>query len=185
VARRELLLVGDAHGLHASREPAVLYEIVQALGARALAFEWSHDELGEIVRAFMRTGMFELAALWSLPRDAEVFAADGRFTAGHVALLERLHAEGTLGQVIPLDRLDPDPLPPPEARDVDMAERLLAEWDRTLPLLAVVGAAHVAPIATRVGAGTAMLDYGDSLELPVAALTFAVPHGPPAVVPSR
>jgi hypothetical protein len=46
VARRELLLVGDAHGLHASREPAVLYEIVQALGARALAFEWSHDELG-------------------------------------------------------------------------------------------------------------------------------------------
>jgi hypothetical protein len=185
VARRKLLLVGGAHGVHASREPAVLYAITQALGARALAFEWSHDEVGEIVRDFMRTGTFDLNALWSLQADAEVFGADGRFTAGHVALLERLHAEGTLGQVIPLDRLDPDPLPPPDARDVDLAERLLAEWDRSLPLLAVVGAAHVAPIAALVGAETAMLDYGPRVELPPASLTFAVPEGAPAVVPAR
>jgi hypothetical protein len=184
-ARRDLLLLGDAHGLHASREPAVLYALTQALGARALAFEWSHDELGEIVRRFITTGTFDLEAVWSLPADAEAFAADGRFTAGHVALLERLHAEGTLGQVIALDRRDPDPVPPPEARDRDMAERLLAEWDRSLPLLAVVGAAHVAPIAALVGAETAMLDYGHRVELPPASLTFAVPEGPPAVVPAR
>jgi hypothetical protein len=185
VARRDLLLVGQAHGLHASREQAVLYELAQGLGARAFAFEWSHDELGEIVRGFMRTGTFDLEAVWSLPADAEAFAADGRFTAGHVALLERLHREGTLEQAIALDRLDPDPLPPPEVRDREMAERLLAEWDRSLPLLAVVGAAHVAPIAALTGAQTAMLDYGDRVDMPRAALTFPVPHGPPAVVPGR
>jgi hypothetical protein len=31
----------------------------------------------------------------------------------------------------------------------------------------------------------AVLDYGDGVELPAAELTFAVPHGPPAVVPAR
>ncbi|MFL5963369.1 MAG: hypothetical protein ACJ757_10825 [Gaiellaceae bacterium] len=186
VARRELLLVGDAHGVHASREPAVLYELAHALGARALALEWSHDQVGEIVRRFMRTGTFDLEAVWALPAGAEAFSGDGRFTAGHVALLERLHREGTLEQVILIDRLDPDPLPPAEARDRDMAERLLAEWDRALPLLAVVGAGHVASIAALIGATeTAMLDYRADVELPPAALTFAVPHGPPAVVPGR
>jgi hypothetical protein len=185
VARRDLLLLGNAHGLHASREPAVLYAIAQALGARALAFEWSHDELGEIVRGFMRSGTFDLDAVWSLPADADVFAADGRFTAGHVALLERLHRERTLQQVIPFDRLDPDPIPPQEARDREMAGRLLAEWNRALPLLAVVGAGHLGGMAPLLHSETAVLDYGDSVELPAAELTFAVPHGPPAVVPAR
>jgi hypothetical protein len=185
VTRRDLLLVGDAHGVHASREPAVLYEIARSLGARALAFEWSHDELGGIVAEFMGTGTFDLEAVWALPSGAEAFAADGRFTAGHVALLERLHREGTLEQVIPFDRLDPDPPAPQNVRQREMAERLLAEWDRALPLLAVVGAGHLAPMAALIGAETATLDYGPHVELPRAPVTFAVPEGPPAVVPAR
>jgi hypothetical protein len=112
VTKRDLLLVGDAHGVHASREPAVLHEIARGLGARALAFEWSHDELGNVVEEFLATGTFDLEAVWALPPGAEAFGGDGRFTAGHVALVERLHREGTLEQVIPFDRLDPDPPAP-------------------------------------------------------------------------
>jgi hypothetical protein len=185
VMRRDLLLVGDAHGLHAEREPAVLYEIARALGARALAFEWSHDELGAVIDAFLATGTFDLEAVWALPPGAEAFAADGRFTAGHVALLERLHREGTLKQVIPFDRLDADPPAPQEVRGREMAQRLLAEWDRALPLLAVVGAGHLEAMAILTGAVTATLDYGADVELPRATVTFAVPEGPPAVVPGR
>jgi hypothetical protein len=185
VTRRDLLLVGDAHGVHASREPAVLYEIARGLGARALAFEWSHDELGNVVEEFLATGTFDLEAVWALPPGAESFGGDGRFTAGHVALLERLHREGTLEQVIPFDRLDPDPPAPQDVRRREMAERLLAEWDRALPLLAVVGAGHLAPMAALIGAETATLDYGADVERPRATVAFAVPEGPPAVVPGR
>jgi hypothetical protein len=185
LTRRDLLLVGDAHGIHASREPAVLYEVARGLGARALAFEWSHDEFGAVVEDFLRTGAFDLEAVWALPPGAEAFAGDGRFTAGHVALLERLHREGTLAQVIPFDRLDPDPPAPQDVRQREMAERLLAEWDRALPLLAVVGAGHLDPLAALTGAETATLDYGPHVELPRAPVTFPVPDGPPAVVPGR
>jgi hypothetical protein len=179
------LLIGEAHGLGASREPAVLYAIARALGSRVLAFEWSHDELGPIVLDFMSSGTFDLEALWALPADAEAFGADGRFTAGHVALLERLHRDGTLELVILFDRLDADPVSPPHVRDLEMAERLAAEWDRSLPLLAVVGAGHVEAMAPLLTIDTAMFDYGDDGEMPRATLTFAVPQGPPALVPGR
>jgi hypothetical protein len=185
LARRELLLVGNAHGLCASREPALLYELTRALDARELAFEWSHDELGALLDDFLHSGRFDLHALWALPDNAEVFAADGRFTAGHVALLERLQGEGTLEKVIPFDRLDSDPPPAQEVRTTQMAARLSTQWNRDVPLLAVVGAAHLATMAPLLDADTAMLDYGGLVQMPTAVLTFAVPEGPPAVVPGR
>lgn len=75
----------------------------------------------------------------ALPDGAEAFCGDGRFTAGHVALLERLVAEGRLAQVILFDRLAS--LQP--ERSTEMAVRLAADWNRDHQLIAVVGGAHV------------------------------------------
>jgi hypothetical protein len=118
----------------------------------------------------MSRGSFDFDRLWTLPESAELFCGDGRITAGHFALLRRLREEGRLEQVIAFDRLDPEPLPEWHVRDREMAERLLAEWDRRLPLLAVAGAFHAqlepGTMATRLAADvpglrTITLEYTD------------------------
>jgi len=185
VSRTAALLVANAHGAGAAREQAVLYELVRATGAGTLAFEWSHDELGELLDDFMRTGRFDLQRLWRLPDGAETFSGDGRFTAGHVALLERLHREDALYGVLPFDRLDPDPVTEAAERDEEMARRLLAGWDRALPLLAVVGAAHAPQLGAALGVEPASFDYGREVQMPSTAVRFAVPLRPAAVVPGR
>jgi hypothetical protein len=188
VPAQSLLLIGEAHGA-SSRMPAVLDRIAHALGATAFAFEWSHEELDPLLTALTATGVFDLDALWALPPDSEVFSGDGRFTAGHVALLERLWRTGRLAQVIAVDRLDPDPRVSWRERDRDMAARLLEQWDVSQRLLAVVGAAHAVrspgTMAQLLGVDGAMFDYGSPLGLPAAALTFSVPASSAAVVPGR
>ena len=94
-ASEGLLLVGEAHGVE--QTPAVLHALIRALASGGLALEWSEDELGEVVAA-----SFE--SLWDLPPEAEAFSGDGRFTAGHVALLR--HVE--LDQLVLLDRVGSD-----------------------------------------------------------------------------
>lgn len=168
-----LLLVGEPHGVRET--PSVLYALSSLLGTRAVAFEWPHEELEEPVRAFLREGSFDFMRLWSLPASSEFFCGDGRVTAGHFALLERLRSEGRLDQVILFDRLDPDPPTDWEAqvrkREPEMAELLLSQWDRRLPLLALAGAFHAQlqapegePMAAYLarelpGLEPAMLDY--------------------------
>ena len=107
-----------------------------------MAFEWSHEEVDEVLHEFVRTGSFDYERLWSLPSSAEFFCGDGRITSGHFALLERLRQEGRLEQAIAFDRLDPDPVPEWPVRDREMAERLLAEWDERVRLMVVAGAFH-------------------------------------------
>ena len=164
----DLVLVGEAHGMR--QTPSLLYAIACALDARALAFEWSHEEMDFLLQAFMRYGSFDFERLWTLPESAELFCGDGRITAGHFALLQRLREEGRLEQVIAFDRLDPDPLPEWQVRDREMAERLLAKWNRQLPLIAVTGAFHAqlvpGTMATRIaadvpGVRTISLDYAE------------------------
>jgi len=140
LAESGLLLVGEPHGLRET--PGALHALAVALGTRALAFEWSHEEMEAPLQAFVRNGTFELERLWALPPSAELFCGDGRITAGHFALLRRLREEGRLEQVIAFDRLDPEPVPEWQVRDRELAERLLREWDRRLPLIAVAGAFH-------------------------------------------
>jgi hypothetical protein len=133
------ILIGHGHGLRAAWEPALFYALVHETGATALAFEWSYDELGPIVDGLLQAGRVDVEELWRLPDGAEAFCGDGRFTAGHVALLERLVSERRVTQVILFDRLDSMQ---PE-RSAAMASRLAGEWDRAHRLLAVVGGAHV------------------------------------------
>jgi hypothetical protein len=204
IADAGLLVVGEPHGV--CETPSVLYRLACELGTRAIAFEWSHEEVDEPLQAFVRGHPFDFEALWSLPRTAEFFCGDGRITAGHFALLERLRQEGRLEEAIAFDRLDPDPPLEWQARDRDLAERLLAEW-RGQPLLVLTGAFHArldadgtmaAHLASsRRGVASAMLDFDRgscwsrgtahdvSGSMPEAPIRLRIPEATPAIVPSR
>lgn len=205
LAAAGLLVVGEAHGVRET--PNVLYALTRALGSRAVAFEWSHEELDSPVQAFMQNGSFDFERLWTLPAPAELFCGDGRVTAGHFALLRRLRDERRVEHVVLFDRLDPEPPPAdPSARERELADRLLAEWDDRLPLLVLTGAGHArldraGTMASwvarqRPGLEAAMIDYERgqgwfhgpydlSGPMPPAAISLGVPTGTPAVVPGR
>jgi hypothetical protein len=200
-----LLVVGEAHGVRET--PNVLYALGRTLGTRAVAFEWSHEEMDAPMQAFVRNGSFDFDRLWSLPASAELFCGDGRITAGHFALLRRLRDEGRLGQAIVFDRLDPSPPPvEPRARERELADRLLSEWDESLPLLVLTGAGHARldgaetmaswVARRRPGLEPAMIEYERgqgwfhglydlSEPMPPAAIRVRMPEGTPAVVPRR
>lgn len=203
-----MLLVGEPHGV--SETPGVLYALATAVGARAVAFEWSHEELDAVVQEFVLGGTLDLERLWSLPASAEFFCGDGRITAGHFALLERLRAEGRLDRAIAFDRLDPDPPPADwQVRDRALAERLLGEWDGRTRLLVLAGGFHAQlgaedgeTMATHLARrlprlAPAMIDYaagrcwsrGRAHELagamPSAPIVLRVPRATPAVVPGH
>jgi hypothetical protein len=207
LAETGLLLVGEPHG--ASETPAVLHALITTLGIRAVGFEWSHDELDGLVRRSLASGSFDFDDYWALPACSELFAGDGRITAGHFALLERLWAEDRLDQLILYDRLDPDPAPEWHVRDSEMAERLLTVWDDRSPLLVLTGAFHAQttpfvdgePMGrhlanARPALKPAMLDYAEghcwsrgtthdvSGPMPPAPITLALARATPAVVPA-
>lgn len=192
--------------------PSLIYALASALDTRAVAFEWSHEEMNDPVQNFLCNGSFDFERLWSLPASSEFFGGDGRITAGHFALLQRLRREGRLDQVIAFDRLDPEP---PEdwetqaqVREPEMAARLLTEWDRSLPLLVLTGAFHAQlrasqaePMAAYLarelaGLQPAMLDYATghcwsrgelhdvSGPVPDAPIIFQAGHASAAVVPA-
>ena len=163
------LLIGHGHGLRAAWEPAVFYSLIHGTRATALAFEWSDDELRPLVDGILASGRLDVDELWRLPEAAEAFCGDGRFTAGHVALLERLAAERRLSQIILFDRLE---WAEPE-RSVNMATQLAREWSREHRLLAVVGGAHVPEFRAHLP------------ELHVLELDYAGTVTGTAVVPER
>lgn len=211
LAATRLLVVGEWHGVYET--PSALASLAVSLDTRAVAFEWSHEEMDEPLQRFLHSGRFDFEHLWSLPDSAEFFCGDGRIAAGHFALLQRLAIERRLEQVIAFDRLDPEPLPDdPSVRDREMAARLLGEWDDRIPLLVLTGAAHARLDAGDVGAdGTqtmamhlarrrprlqsAMLEYDGgscwsrgrlhdvSGPMPPASIALRLPVASPAVVP--
>ena len=208
LAESGLLIVGERHGVRET--PSVLYALAVALGTRAVALEWSHEEMDDPVQAFFRTGAFDFDQLWSLPSPAEFFCGDGRIAAGHFALLDQLRRERRLDQVIVFDRLDPEPVSDwreqARVREPELAGRLLAEWGRQ-PLLVLTGALHAqlaAPdyetmagyLGRRLrGLQPVMLGYESghcwsggemhdaSSPLPEAPITFRLGVATPAVVP--
>lgn len=207
MAESGMLLVGEPHGV--CETPAAMYAIICSLGVRAVAFEWSYDELDDLVQAWIEQGAFDFSEFWSLPPTSEFFAGDGRITAGHFALLDRLRSEDQLDQVILFDRLDPEPLPHWQVRDQEMADRLLSVWDGK-PLLALTGAFHAQTgpqsdgdpmgchvVRRRAGTKAAMLNYTSgacwsrgtthdlSGDMPPADIVIKLPHGTPADVPGR
>jgi hypothetical protein len=197
--RAGLLVVGEPHGVRET--PGVLHALAEALDTRALALEWTHEEVDDQLQAFVSGEAFDFDLLWTLPPTSDFFAGDGRVTAGHFALLERLREEGRLEQAIGFDRLDPVPTPEWQVRDRELAGRLLAEWNGTR-ILALTGAFHAqlepgtmaAHLAeARPGLTPAMLDYARgtcwsrgehdvSGPMPDAPIAFRLPAATPAVV---
>jgi hypothetical protein len=199
LAETGVLVLGEAHGVRET--PSAVYALAVELGARAVAFEWSHEEMDVPLQAFVRHGAFELERLWSLPPSAEFFCGDGRITAGHFALLGRLHDEGRLDQAIAFDRLDSEPPTDLQAymriRDRELASRVLAEWDGRTPLLVVTGAFHAQlesddgePMAAHLarqlpGVRPAMLQHEPGPSMPPAPIVLRVGAATPAVVPGH
>jgi hypothetical protein len=206
VEESRLLFVGEPHGAHET--PNVVYSLLEALDVRAVAFEWSHEEMDVPVQRFVGGDELDFDELWSLPSSADFFAGDGRVTAGHFAMLQHLRDEGRLERVIVFDRIDPSP-PPPDwrQRDREMAERLLGEWDGDRCLLALTGGFH-AQLSADAGATMAMnvagviprlrpvtIEYAsgrywsrglqDARESGfVAPITFRLDRATPAIVPA-
>jgi len=133
--RTGLFLLGELHGV--AQTPNAILGLVSGLHVRALAFEWSYDELDRVVQPVLTTGAVDSDALWALPPSAEVFSGDGRFTAGHVRLLE--HLADRLDRIVLLDRAGSEGI----GRERGMAQRLLAARHPRLPMLAVLGVGHV------------------------------------------
>jgi len=133
--RTGLFLLGEMHGI--AQTPLAILGLASRLGVRALAFEWSYDELDDAVQPVLSSEKIDTEALWALPPSAEVFSGDGRFTAGHVRLLE--HMAGSLDRIVLLDRVGSEG----QEREDGMARRLLAERRGDSPLLAILGADHV------------------------------------------
>ena len=132
-----MLVLGEAHGRPETGR--VLERVARELDARAIALEWSHEEADAPLRRFLRDGVLDFS---HLPPTAEVHNGDGRVTPELLDALHRLRDAGRLEQLIAYDRLDPEPVPPWEVRDREMAERLLAEWDRRHRVVVLTGAFH-------------------------------------------
>lgn len=199
LAETGLLVVGETHGVRET--PSIVYALAVALGARAVAFEWSHEEIDAPLQRFVQDGLLDLEGFWSLPPSAEFFCGDGRITAGHFALLARLRDEGRLDQAIAFDRLDPEPPTDWSAqvriREPELASRVLAEWDGRTPLLVVTGAFHAqlesadgepmaAHLARRLpGLRPAMFQHEPGPQMPPAPIVMYVGEATPAVVPGH
>ncbi len=187
-------MLGESHGI--AETASAILTLVRTLGIRSLALEWSFDEVGGLVQHAVETGHFGLDELWAIPAGGDLFSGDGRFTAGHVRVLEHLVQAGALVDVVPIDRLDQDP-PLEVDREVDMAERLLAALRPELPMLAVVGFFHAArqpfesvePMFVHLesrlpGLANGALSPESRVDRPVDAVV-RLPRATPAVVPAK
>lgn len=135
LAAAGILVVGESHGVEQS--PRAVFGLVRRLGIDALGFEWSWDQFDHVVRPALGTGRVDRDALWSLPPDAEALCGDGRFTAGHVRLIEAL--AGRLDELVCVDVLESETL---QAREEAMAGRILQAIRPGRRLLVVVGWWH-------------------------------------------
>lgn len=188
-------MLGESHGL--AETAGAILTLVRALGIRSLALEWSVDEVGDMVRDAVATGRFDLEAVWALPAGGDLFSGDGRFTAGHVRVIEHLLGLRQLVDVVPIDRLDQDP-PLEGDRELDLAARLLGALRTELPMLAVVGLFHasreqsagVEPMFLHLERALPGLRNGglEALDGPLGVAVdavFRLPSATPAVVPAR
>ena len=204
--RTGLFVLGESHGI--AETASAILTLVERLGVRVLALEWSFDEVGELLADVVATGRFDLDAIWAIPGGGDLFARDGRFTAELVRVIEHLLESGALTAVVPIDRLDQEPALEVD-REVDMAERVLEHLRADAPMLVVPGYFHASrtpfdgfePMFVHLeralpGLANGALEFAEGagysrgeqsvrpLDRPFDAV-FRLEHATPATVPSR
>lgn len=125
---QRLALLGEMHGV--SENPAGLYAIMKRFQIRGVGLEWQPN-LGPMIDEYLKTGQLDFSQIAN--------SADGRITAGHLALLKRLHEEGELAKLLLFD--DPE-WKDWNARDRRMAEHVLRDREPNISTLIVAGNLH-------------------------------------------
>jgi hypothetical protein len=143
-----LLLLGEVHGVR--ENPLLIRALMQAFGLASLTLEWS-QELSPVVGAVLsgqdltRAGPADrnLADQW------ELWAGDGRITAGHLAVLAERRSAGPLGLILFDGPVDADWSW--SRRDEAMARRVLAASPASTRTLVVAGNAHTVTHDSELG----------------------------------
>jgi hypothetical protein len=157
-----MVLCGEIHGI--AENPAIAYSLMLALDLQALALEWP-PTIRPVVASFLASGRLDPDAVLDAPAQQQFWSGDGRITAGHFALLQRLAREDRLKRLVLFDEpLEPFPPPPPRpgsgrsddatlgtlapetwdwsARDQAMARAVLAGRADGVPMLLMAGNLH-------------------------------------------
>ena len=79
----KVFILGETHGVKENVD--IIYTLFKKFNFGQLALEWE-PELKSIVEQFIQTGELDFDAIKDSP--------DGRITAGHFSLIEKLHEEG-------------------------------------------------------------------------------------------
>lgn len=93
--RTNMFLLGEMHGV--AENPNIIYTLFKKFDFKRLALEWDGQELQGLVNDFLTTGQLDPEAIKA--KDG----GDGRITAGHFALLQKLKQEGLLEDIILFD----------------------------------------------------------------------------------
>lgn len=128
LSKTNLMLFGEIHGV--KENPDVIYTLMKRFGFQGLALEW-HKDLTGMIDDFLASGKLDMDKLDK--------SEDGRITAGHFALLQRLQQESMLKRLILFDGDFPGTW---NGRDKAMADRILSQRDRSISTLVVAGNLH-------------------------------------------
>ena len=132
-----LLILGEVHGVR--QNALVARALMVALGITGLALEWPAD-LASAVGGFFSDGQ--------VPDHPQLWAGDGRITAGHFALLrERFNA----GQLVALTLFDGVNEVGWSRREAAMANRILTAQGPGGRTLVIAGSAHTGLTPTGLG----------------------------------
>jgi hypothetical protein len=132
-----LLILGEVHGVR--QNALVARALMVALDITGLALEWPAD-LAAAVGGFFRDGQ--------VPDHPQLWAGDGRITAGHFALLwERFNAGG----LVALTLFDGVNEVGWSRREAAMADRILSAQGPAARTLVIAGNAHTALTPTGLG----------------------------------
>jgi hypothetical protein len=128
IKHTQVYILGEIHGVQENVN--IIYTLFKKFGFRQLALEWE-PKLSTVAETYVKSGIIE----YDLIKDSQ----DGRVTAGHFALIEKLNSEGILDALICFDEhADAGDW---NDRDAAMATHILKNLS-DVPTLIVAGDLH-------------------------------------------
>lgn len=124
----KLFILGEMHGV--LENPNVIYTLIKKFGFKNLGLEWS-ELFKDLVQDFLKDGVLDFEVINK--------SCDGRITAGHFALLKKLHSENLIDKSTFFDETTWSGSW--DLRDAKMAQNILLELSN-IPMIAVAGKLH-------------------------------------------